>query len=217
MGGSWNQLACSTEFTENGVIKSKCKSQNNFWQGNYVFFGYIITCFRIVVLENTLESLGQEIKPVNPKGNKSWIFLGRTDAEAETPKLWPPDAKNWLIGKDPDAGKDWRQEEKTMTEDEIVGWHYWLNGQKFEQTPGDSKGQGSLVRWSPGSCKESDITERLNNNNNMSFYLSLHGIMKWGNKWEWVYRQITPSPIRLTIWKNTVSSIIINNWLNLID
>ena len=86
-------------------------------------------------LEKTLESPFdcKEIKPVHPKGNQSWIFIGRIDAEAETPILWPPDAKNWLIGKDPDAGEDWRQEEKGMTEDEMVGWHYWLNGHEFEQ------------------------------------------------------------------------------------
>ena len=81
----------------------------------------------------------REIQPVNPKGNQSWIFIGRTDAEAETPKLWPPDVKNWLIWKDPDAGKDWRQEEEGMTEDEMVGWHHWLYGHDFEQTLGDGK------------------------------------------------------------------------------
>ena len=87
-------------------------------------------CFWTVVLENTLESPldCDEIKPVNPKGNQSWIFIGRTDAEAEIPTLWSPDAKNWLIGKDPDAGEDWRWEEKGTTEDEMVGWHHRLNG-----------------------------------------------------------------------------------------
>ena len=87
-----------------------------------------------VVLGKTLESPldYKEIKPVSPKGNQSWIFIGRTDAEAETPIFWPPDVKNWLIGKDPDAGKDWRQEEKGTTEDEIVGWHHWLHGHEFE-------------------------------------------------------------------------------------
>ena len=89
------------------------------------------------------------IKPVNPKGNQIWIFIGRTDAEAETPILWPPDAKSQLIGKDPDAGKDWGQEVKRVTEDEMAGWHHWLNGHEFEQTPGDSEGQGSLVCCSP--------------------------------------------------------------------
>ena len=91
-------------------------------------------CFWTVVLEKTLESPldCKEIQPVHPKGNQSWILIGRTDAESETPILWPPDEKNWLIGKDPDAGKDWRQEEKRMTEDEMVGCHYWLNGHEFE-------------------------------------------------------------------------------------
>ena len=92
-------------------------------------------CFWTVVLEKTLESpLGsKEIQPVHPKGNQSWIFIGRTDAEAEAPILWPADGKNWLIWKDPDIGKDWRQEEKGMTEDEMVGWHHWLDGHEFEQ------------------------------------------------------------------------------------
>ena len=87
-------------------------------------------CFRTVVLEKTIESPldSKEIKPINPKGNQSWIFTGRTDIEAETPVLWPSDVKNWLIRKDADAGKDWRREEKEMTEDEMVGWHHWLNG-----------------------------------------------------------------------------------------
>ena len=91
-------------------------------------------CFWTVVLEKTLESHldSKEIQPVHPKGNESWIFIGRTDTEAKTPILWPFDAKNWLIWKDPDAGKDWRQEEKRMTEDKMAGWHHWLNGHEFE-------------------------------------------------------------------------------------
>ena len=91
-------------------------------------------CFWTVVLKKTLESSlnSKEIQPVHPKGNQSWIFIGRTDVEAETPILWPPDEKNWLIWKDPDAGKDWSQEEKGTIEDEKVGWHHWLNGHKFE-------------------------------------------------------------------------------------
>ena len=95
-----------------------------------------------MVLEKTLGSPldSKETKPVNPKGNQSWIFMGRTDAEAEAPILWPPDAKNWLIWKYPDAGKDWRQEEKGSTEDEMVGWLHWLNGHEFEQTPGVGDG-----------------------------------------------------------------------------
>ena len=95
--------------------------------------------------------VSKEIKPVNLKGNQPWIFIGRTDAEAETPILWPPDAKDWLIGKDSDAGKDRGQEEKGATENEMVGWHQWLNGQEFEQTLGDSEGEGSLVCCKPWS------------------------------------------------------------------
>ena len=108
-------------------------------------------CFWSVVLEKTLESPldNKEIKPINPKGNQRWIFIRRTDAEAEAPILWPPDVKSWLIGKDPDAGKDWGQEENRVTENEMVGWHHWLNGHEFEQTPGDSEGQGSLGCCSP--------------------------------------------------------------------
>ena len=122
-------------------------------------------CLWILVLEKTLESPldSKEIKSVNPKGNKSWIFIGRTDAEAEAPIIWPPDAKSQLIGKDPDAGKDWRQEEKGKTEDEMVGWNHWLNEHEFEQTLGGGEGQGSLVYCSSWGLKESDTTEQLNN------------------------------------------------------
>ena len=121
-------------------------------------------CFWTVVLEKTLESPldCKEIQPVNPKGNQPWIFIGRTNVEAETPILWPPDAKNWLTGKDPDAGKDWRQKEKGTTKDEMVGWHHRLNGHEFEQALGVGDGQGSLGCCSPLGCKESDTTERLN-------------------------------------------------------
>ena len=121
-------------------------------------------CFWTVVLEKTLESPldCKEIQPVHPKGDQSWVFIGRTDVEAETPILWPPDAKSWLIGKDPDAGKDRRQEEKGKTEDEMVGWHHWLNGHEFGWTPGVDDGQGGLACCSSWDCKESDTTERLN-------------------------------------------------------
>ena len=113
----------------------------------------------------------KEIKPVNPKGNQLWIFTGRTDTEAAAPILWPPDAKSRLIGKDLDAGKDWRQKEKVTTEDEIVRQHHQFNGHEFEQTLADGEGQGSLVYCSPWSCKESDTTEQLNNNNNLKEYI----------------------------------------------
>ena len=117
-------------------------------------------CIWTVVLEKALESPldCKEIKPVHPKGDQSWVFIGRADVEAVTPVFWPPDAKSWLIWKDPDAGKDWRWEEKGMTEDEMVGWHHWLNEHKFEQTPEDSEGQRSLVCYSPWNRKESDTT-----------------------------------------------------------
>ena len=121
-------------------------------------------CFWTVVLGKTLQSSldFKEIQPVHSKRNQSWIFTGRTDAEAETPILWLPDAKNWLIGKDLDAGKDWRQEEKGMTEDEMVGWHNRLNGHESEQAPGVADGQGGLVCCSPWGRKELDMTEWLN-------------------------------------------------------
>ena len=124
-------------------------------------------CFSIVVLEKPLESPLdiKEIKPVNPKGNQSGIFIGRTDNEILI--FWPPDAKIWLIRKDPDAGKDWKQEEKQMTEDEVVEWPHWLNGHEFEETLGDGEGQGSLVCCSSWGCKDLDMTERFNNNNSM--------------------------------------------------
>ena len=125
-------------------------------------------CWRIEAfemgLEKTLESPldCKEIKPVNPKGNQSWVFIGRTDAEAETPILWPPDVKNWFTGKDPDPGKDWRQEEKRMTEDEMVWWHHRPDGHEFEEALGVSNGQGILACCIPWGCKESDMTELLN-------------------------------------------------------
>ena len=119
-----------------------------------------------VVLEKTLESPldSKEIQPVHLKGNQSWIFIGRTDVEAETPILWPPDVKSWFIWKDADAGKVWGQEEKGMTEDELTGWHHWLNGHELEQALGDGEGQGSLSCCSPWGHRELDTTEQLNNN-----------------------------------------------------
>ena len=121
-------------------------------------------CFRTVVLEKTLEGPldYNKIKPINPKWNQSWIFNGKTSAEAEVPIFWPPDAKNWLTRKDPDDEKDWSQEEKGTTEDEMVGWHHWLDGHEFEQAPGDGDRQGSLACCSPWDHRESDRTEQLN-------------------------------------------------------
>ena len=131
-------------------------------------------CRLTVLLEKTQESLDcKELKPVHPKGNQPWIFTGRTGAEAEAPILWPPDMKSQLIGKDPDAGKDWRQEEKGTTEDEMVGWHHWLDRHEFEQALGDGEGQGGLACCSPWGHKESDMTEWLN--------INKHKLNSWTN------------------------------------
>ena len=120
--------------------------------------------FWTVVLEKTLESPldCKEIQLVHPKGDQSWVFIGRTDFEAATSIFWPPDAKRWLIWKDPDAGKDWRQEDKWTTKDEMVGWHHWLDGHGFGWSPGVGDGQGSLACYSSWGCKELDMTEQLN-------------------------------------------------------
>ena len=143
----------------------------------------------------------QESQPVHPKGNQSWIFIGRTDAEAEAPTLWPPDAYNHLIGKDPHSGKDQGKKEKGTREDEMVGWHHRFNERELGQTLGDGEGQGSLACCSPWSHKESDKTWRLNNNNNSSHlcFVSgtslvqiggwlwdpplLKGVLSWGREW----------------------------------
>ena len=140
-------------------------------------------CFWTVVLEKTLESPldYKEIQPVHPKGNQSWTFIGKTDVEAETPILWLPDAKSWLIGKDSDAGKDWRQEEKGMTEDEMTGWHHWFNGREFEHAPGDGKGQESLACCSPKAAKS--WTEQQNND-------------KWRREWSPLYEWIRDSRMK---------------------
>ena len=120
--------------------------------------------FWIVVLEKTLASPldCKEIKPVHPKGDQSWVFIGRTDAEAETPILWPPHTKSWLIGKDPDAGRDWGQEEKGMTEDDMARWHHWLDAHESGWTLGVGDGQGGLACCDSWGRKESDTTKRLN-------------------------------------------------------
>ena len=121
-------------------------------------------CFWTLVLEKTLKSPldCKQIQLVHPKGDQSWVFIGRTDVEAETPTLWPPDAKSWLIGKDPDAGNDWGQEEKGTTEEEMAGWHHRLDGHEFGWTPGVSDGQGGLVCSESWGHIESDMTERMN-------------------------------------------------------
>ena len=121
-------------------------------------------CFWTVVLEKTLASPldCKEIQPVHLKGDQSWVFNGRTDAEAETPILWSPHAKSWLIGKDPDAGRDWGKEEKGTTEDEMAWWHHWLNAHEFGWTPGVSDGQGGLRCCDSWGHEELDMTEWLN-------------------------------------------------------
>ena len=121
-------------------------------------------CFWAVVLEKTLESRldCKEIQPVHPKGDQSWVFIGRTDAEGETPILWPPDAESWLIWKDRDAGKGWGREEKGTTEDKMAEWHYWLDGHEFGWTPGVGDGQAGLACCGSWDCRESFKTERLN-------------------------------------------------------
>ena len=149
------------------VCQSYCFSSSHVWMCELDYKeSWLLKnwCFWTVVFKKTLESLldWKEIQPVHPKGNLSWIFIERIDAEGETPVLWPPDAKSWLIWKAPDAGKDWRQEEKGTTEDEMVGCYHWLDGHKFEQTLGVGGGQGSLMSCSPWGCKESDTTEQLN-------------------------------------------------------
>ena len=147
-----------------------------FWLLLFLFIKFLWT----VVLEKTRESPldCKEIKPVNPKGNQSWLFTGMTDAEAEAPILWPPAAKSWLVRKDSDAGKEWRQEKKGMTEDKMAEWHHWLNGHEFEQASGDGEGQGSLACCSPWGHKESDTTDRLNNSN-IIYYLLTYYMMSY--------------------------------------
>ena len=145
------------------VVMYDCESWTRKKAENWRTDAFKLWCWRRL-LENPLNS--KEIQPVHPKGDQSWILIGRTDAEAATPILWSPDMKSWLMGKDPDAGKDWRQEGKGTTEDEMVGWHHQLNGHNFEQAPGDVEGLGSLVCYSPWGRKESDTTERLDENSN---------------------------------------------------
>ena len=146
-------------------------------------------CFWTLVLK-TLGSLlnCKEIKLVNLKRNQFWICIGRTDAEAEAPILWPPILKNWLIREDHDARKDWRQEETGMPEDGMVGWHHRLNGHEFKQVLGDSEGQGNLACCSPWSCKEMDRTEWLNNNLIIKSFKS-RVFSGWWQKWKWKWER----------------------------
>ena len=132
--------------------RSNCQHLLDHWKSKRVPEKHLLAC--------------KEIKPVHPKGNQSWIFDGRTDAETETPILWPPDVKSWLTGKNPDAGKDWRRELKGMRGFD-GWWHHWLSGHEFEWAWGDGEGQEILTCCSSWGCKESDTTEPLNNNNRM--------------------------------------------------
>ena len=140
------------------VKMSECVQKRSRWVHTAV------RCFWTVVLEKTPESPLEckDIQPVHSKGDQSWVFFGRNDAKAETPVLWPPHAKSWLIGRDSVAGRGWGQEEKGMTEDEMAGWHHWLDGHEFEWTPGVGDGQGGLACCNSWGHKESDTTERLN-------------------------------------------------------
>ena len=140
------------------VVMYGCKSWTIKKAGHQRIDAFELWCWRRLLSPWDCK----EIQPVHPKGNWSWIYTGRTDAEAEAPILWPPYGKNWLPSKDPDAGKDWRWEEKGTTEDEMVGWHYWLNGHEFEYALGGGDGQGSLACCSPWDHKESYMTEWLN-------------------------------------------------------
>ena len=143
--------------------------------------------------EDSWESLELQGDPTSPsKGDQPWVFFGRNDAEAETPVLWPPHANSWLIGKDSDAGRDWGQEEKGTTEDEMAGWHHWLDGREFEWTPGVGDGQGGLACCDSWGCKESDMTERLNwltdtHTNTHTQYVAKYQELEkshWRRKWQ---------------------------------
>ena len=140
------------------IVMYRCESWTIRKAEHWRTDGFELWCWKR--LESPLDS--REIKPVDPKGNQSWIFIGRTDAETEAPIIWPPDVKNWLLRKEKAGGKDWRQEEKGMTEDEMIGWYHQLNGHEFEQALGVGDEQGSLACCSPWGHKESDMTEQLN-------------------------------------------------------
>ena len=155
---------CIVKFMVFPVVIYRCKSCTiNKFECQRIY-AFELWCWRR--LKNPLDH--KEIKSFNPKGNQPWIFIGKTEAEFEAPILWPPDVQKWLIGEVPDAGKDWKQEDKGTIEDELVGWHQQLSGHEFEQVLADGEGQGSLACCSPWCCKESDTTEWLNYNNNIS-------------------------------------------------
>ena len=173
--------------------------------------------FWSVVLEENLQStLGcKKIKPVNPKLNQSWIFIGKMDAEAETLILWPPDGKKWLIGKDPDAGKNWKQEEKGITEDEMIGWHHQLDEHEFEQAPGDGYGQGSLMCCSPWGRKESEMTEQLNWTEPWSILLGVQNV-------NWMLTEAEPRILSHTccLWGDawlSASQFLLSNFISILN
>ena len=156
---TWKQLKCPSFAYKSPSSQSYGFSSSRVWMwelDHKASWAPKNWYFWTVVLENTLESLldCKEIKSVNPQGNQYWIFIGRTDVDAETPELWLPDAKNWLLGKDPDVAKDWRQEEEVTTEGEMVGGHHQLDGHESEQAPGVGDGQGCLACCSPWGRKE---------------------------------------------------------------
>ena len=154
----WTILACGQDVI---LVELKGWSHVQMWELDYKeSWAQKNWCFWTVVLEKTPESPldCKEIQPVHSKGDQSWVFTGRTDAEAEAPVLWPPHAKSWLIGKDPDVVRNWEQEEYGTIEDEMVKWHHWLNGREFEPSLGDSEGQWSLACCCPWDCKELDTT-----------------------------------------------------------
>ena len=140
------------------VVMHGCESWTTKKAEHWRIYAFELWCWRR--LASPLDC--KEIQPVHPKGDQSWVFIGRNDAEAETPLLWPPHAKSWLIGKDPDAGRDWGQEEKGTTEDEMAGWHHRLNEHEFEWTPGVGNGQGGQACCDSWGHKESDTIEWLN-------------------------------------------------------
>ena len=144
----------------------------------------------------------KEIQPVHPKGDQSWVLIGGTDAEDETPVLWPLNVKNWLIGKDPDAGKDWRQEEMGTTEDEMAGWHHWLDERESKWTPSVGDGQWGLVCCSSWGCNESNTTERLN-------WTELNCYLFWKTSWLRIRGVIFPS------FQNSNSVSIARSWFSI--
>ena len=168
-------------------------------------------CLQTVVLEKTFESLldSKVVKPVNPKGNQSWIFIGGTDAAAEASAVWPPDVKSRHIRKDPIAGEDWGEKEKGAIEDKIIGWRHWLNGYEFEQTQGDSKGQGNLVccrSWRGRELGHDLVTEH---HNNLSMNLSkIWEMVRDRGYWSIAVHRVSESQTKLSVWTATMKPLL---------